>query len=187
MNGRRILVIAATAMCWVAASGCGPASAERVSSGFDSGGEFDRAGTLNAVPDLPTAVEAILSDQNLGTNPLWGIPLRVLSVTRDRPLFSPLRRPPAAAVISPPVKAANAVRPSAPSGPRLSLVGTVEGNSEGYAVFIDTITQNVVRLKTGQGENGWILRSVSEREAVLYNNDRTEVLDLPSIPRLPRK
>jgi general secretion pathway protein N len=71
--------------------------------------------------------------------------------------------------------------PSAPQKPTLNLVGTVEGNNEGYAVFIDTISHNIVRLKTGEGEDGWILRSVSEREAVLYKNDRTEVLELPPI------
>jgi len=162
------------------------ASADNASSGSDGGTAFDRPSTtlLNGtLPDLPAAVEATPTDQSLGRNPLWGIPLSVLNATRDRPLFAPSRRPPgAAAVISPPVRAAKAVSPSAAPRPTLNLIGTVEGNGEGYAVFIDTATHAVVRLKTGEGQDGWILRSVREREAVLYNDDRTEVLELPSMP-----
>src|ERR1700682_5261696 len=33
-------------------------------------------------------------------NPLWAVPLRSLSVPRDRPIFSPSRRPPPPVVIS---------------------------------------------------------------------------------------
>jgi hypothetical protein len=42
-----------------------------------------------------------------------------------------------------------------------------------------TTTHNTARLKIDQGESGWISRSVSAREAVLYKDDRTEVLEIP--------
>src|ERR1700733_4123673 len=39
----------------------------------------------------------------LAGNPLWGVPLIVLSITRDRSLFSPSRRPIEPAVVAAPV------------------------------------------------------------------------------------
>jgi hypothetical protein len=65
--------------------------------------------------------------------------------------------------------------------PVLNLLGTVAGNGEEYAVFINTTTHDVVRLKKGESEGGWILRSVGKRKVVLKKNDRTEVLQLPPL------
>ncbi len=190
MNGQKFLVIAAT-IYTVAGPVCAPASADNSSSGLDSRNAFGRTGAtmLNAtaVPDLQASSEMASAEQGLGTNPLWGVPLGLLSATRDRPLFSPSRRPPAAVVTGLPPKVIKVVNQSAPPKPTLNLVGIVEGSSEGYAVFIDTTTHNTVRLKTGEGEDGWVLRSVSEREAVLYKNDRTEVLELPPLKGRPDK
>jgi len=189
MNRRRILVMAAMAICWGTAPGRGLASADNSSPGFGSGSAFDRARTtvLNGtLPELPMAIEATPVGQALVTNPLWGIPISLLSATRDRPLFSLSRRPATAAAIGAPVRV-RAVHPSAIARPALHVVGTVEGDSEGYAVFIDAATHDIVRLKTGEGRDGWILRSVHGREAVLYNNDRTEVLELPSLTGLSKE
>jgi hypothetical protein len=38
-----------------------------------------------------------------------------------------------------------------------------------------------MRLKTGEGEGDWILRSASSREVVLKKDLRTEVVALPPI------
>jgi general secretion pathway protein N len=111
-------------------------------------------------------------------NPLWGISLKSLNATRDRPLFSPTRRPPHRAVAMPrvePVKAA----PAEPEQPPLDLFGVVIGGNEGYAVFINTVTHDVIRLRTGEGHDGWVLQSVSGREVVLEKNHRTAVIALP--------
>lgn len=186
MNRRRILVIAVMAICGLPAASRGLASAGNSSSGFDTDRTSAMIPSATSAPDLSAAVETTSTDQGLGKNPLWRTPLEMLNVTRDRPLFFPSRRPPAAAAIGPPPKAAKAASPSADSKPVLNLVGTVEGKREGYAVFVDTRTHNVVRLKTGEGEHGWILQSVSEREAVLRKNDRTEVLELPSLKGLSK-
>jgi general secretion pathway protein N len=79
-----------------------------------------------------------------------------------------------------------AAPPPPPAAPTLNLLGIVEGNGEAYAVFINTTTHDIVRLKTGEGEDGWVLRSVSGREAVVEKNDRTEVLELPPITGVPK-
>src|SRR5262249_53698680 len=48
-------------------------------------------------------------------NPLWAIPLRSLSATRERPIFLPSRRPPAPRVVASPAPAP--VQPSPPQQP----------------------------------------------------------------------
>jgi hypothetical protein len=61
----------------------------------------------------------------------------------------------------------------------LTLVGTVAGENEGVAVFIDTTTRDAVRLRTGEGHSGWILQSVERRTATLQKGEQTETLALP--------
>ena len=115
-------------------------------------------------------------------NPLWAIPLGSLSNTRDRPLFTPSRRPPAPAVVAVPpvVQPKVVVRPPEPEHPNLTLIGTVVGETEGIGVFLDQATHNFVRIKTGEGHAGWILRSVKAREATLEKGQRSETLRLPA-------
>src|SRR5262249_35377927 len=105
-------------------------------------------------------------------NPLWAIPLRSLSATRERPIFLPSRRPPAPRVVASPAPAP--VQPSPPQQPeplRLQLIGAVAGTSADspdiIALFRDTTTKDIVRLRTGEGHAGWILRSVKGREATV--------------------
>jgi len=114
-------------------------------------------------------------------NPLWAVPLSVLTATRERPLFSSSRRPPAAPVAAPPVVQVRAPppRPAEPPRPRMSLVGTVAG-AEGIAIFVDQTTQTIIRLRTGEGHEGWVLRAVSAREVTLQNDRYTAILALPS-------
>ena len=114
-------------------------------------------------------------------NPLWAVPLSTLTATRDRPLFSASRRPPAPPAAAPPVVQvrAPAPRPAEPQRPNMSLVGTVAGG-EGIAIFVDQTTQTVIRLRTGEGHGGWVLRAVGTREVTLQNDHYTATLVLPS-------
>jgi general secretion pathway protein N len=114
-------------------------------------------------------------------NPLWAVPLSALTATRERPLFSASRRPPAAPVVAPPVVQARAPPPppAEPQRPQMSLVGTVAG-AEGIAVFVDQRTQTIIRLRAGEGHEGWVLRSVGPREVTLQNDRYTAILALPS-------
>jgi general secretion pathway protein N len=115
-------------------------------------------------------------------NPLWAVPLSSLTATRERPLFSASRRPPPAPVAAVPVvqavRAPPPPRPREPERPRLLLVGTV-GGEDGIAVFVDQATQAVVRLRTGEGHDGWVLRTVVGREVTLQNDRDTAILTLP--------
>jgi general secretion pathway protein N len=127
-------------------------------------------------PALAQAAEPVRS-----RNPLWAIPIKDLTATRDRPIFSPSRRPrPPAVAATPYVPPPPTVKPVGPQRPQLALVGTVVNAHEGFGIFLDQATNTVVRLKTGEGHNGWILRSVQGREATLEKGRDTAVLALPA-------
>jgi general secretion pathway protein N len=114
-------------------------------------------------------------------NPLWAIPLSSLSITQKRPLFTPSRRPPSPAVVAPPVIQPKVVaKPAEPEHPRLTLIGTVVGETDGIGVFLDQTTQGFVRLKTGEEHSGWVLKSVKPRSATLEKAQQKETLSLPT-------
>ena len=132
---------------------------------------------VDVAPGVPTRVER----SEPSGNPLWAIPLSALTATRERPLFLPSRRASAPAVAGMPV-AAPAVPPPAPveEQPPLTLVGAIANDTEGFAVFLDQATNNVVRLKIGQDHQGWVLQSVKGREVALRKDGRTATLMLPA-------
>jgi general secretion pathway protein N len=123
-------------------------------------------------------------------NPLWSIPLSVLTATQERPIFSASRRPPPRAVAGPRIEpvAAPVVKPVEPEHAPLALIGAVVGDSDAIAVFLDRTNQGIVRLRAGDTHAGWLLSSVLRREVTLKKDDQTEVLVLQrpeSPPRSP--
>jgi len=110
-------------------------------------------------------------------NPLWGVPLGSLSATRERPVFSPSRRPPAVAVAAPPPPPPPQAH--GPEQPQLSLVGTVIGSTESIGVFTDQATKAIVRLRIGEGHDGWILHAIDARAATFARDRREVTLALP--------
>ena len=137
--------------------------------------------TRHAMPP-PDVTAKPAETPTVAANPLWAIPLSALTATRTRPLFTPSRRPPAPVVASVPVAAPQLPPPpppALPQHPNLTLVGTVAGDNEGIAVFVDPTTRDTVRLRTGEGHSGWILQSVERRTATMQKGDQTETLALP--------
>lgn len=118
-------------------------------------------------------------------NPLWGIPLSTLTATRERPIFSPSRRA-AAPVVAVPAAPPPVVQPPpmVPARPSLTFVGAIAGDAEGFAIFIDA-SRAVVRLRTGQSRDGWVLKSVNGRQATLQKDDLVEVFTLPAPSGIP--
>lgn len=113
-------------------------------------------------------------------NPLWSVPLDALSATRERPIFSPTRRPPAPPEGAPPPPPDVPVPvAAAPAQPRLTLIGTVVGTGEGYAIFLDPATGGVIRLRAGETHEGWVLRTVSLRDTLLQSGRASAILALP--------
>jgi hypothetical protein len=114
-------------------------------------------------------------------NPLWGISLNALTATRERPIFSPSRRPP-----TPTPPALVVVAPALPapvSGPEqipLTLVGTIVGGANSIAICFNPSTRDVVRLRIGENFQGWVLRAVHGREAAFEKATLQANLALPS-------
>jgi general secretion pathway protein N len=114
-------------------------------------------------------------------NPLWAVPLSVLTATQERPIFSASRRPPQRAVVAPRVDQATAPVPqkaAEPEHPPLALIGAVVGESDALAVFLDQTSQKTVRLRQGETYAGWELSSVQGREVMLRKAGQAEVLAL---------
>jgi hypothetical protein len=131
-----------------------------------------------AVTAPPAPVPA--PERALSANPLWAIPLTALSGTRDRPIFSPSRRPPALAVAPAAApKVAVTSKPRERERPQLNLVGTIAGGDEGFGIFLDQSTKGALRLKVGEDYQGWKLRSVQGREAILEKDQLVYTLELP--------
>lgn len=114
-------------------------------------------------------------------NPLWDRPIASFAPTRERPIFSPSRRP-AIAALPAPVQLPPAPPPQKPRKPPFVLLGAIEGENEEIALLLEETTKAVVRLRAGQSHSGWTLRTVKGREAVLEGYQQTATLVVPNGP-----
>lgn len=116
-----------------------------------------------------------------GASSILGVALKELSATRERPVFSPSRRPPFAAAAPvdipepPPV-----IKSAAPERPSLSLIGTVRGGAHGLGVFLSQTNNDVIRLHVGEATDGWTLRSVDRRRTILEKDKQEVTLEIPA-------
>ena len=122
-------------------------------------------------------------------NPLWSTPLRSLSATRERPLFSPSRRPLDTAAPAPPPSVAAPPPPpttvAAAEPPPFTLLGTVLSADARLAVLLNKTTNAVTRLREGESEAGWTARKVEPRDAVLEKDGVETTLELPKATDAP--
>lgn len=143
---------------------------------------------LDPLERAPGTLEAELRPAAASTavttgNPLWAVPMRTLSETRDRPIFSPSRRPPPPALFalaSIPAPPSPAAKPAEPDHPLLALIGTVRGGTQDIGIFIEEASKNALRLRPGEAYSGWMLRAVKRGEARFEKDGRTATLNLPS-------
>lgn len=120
------------------------------------------------------------AEPELPANPLWAIPLSRLSETRNRPPFSPSRRPPQPVAVAKPVApAAPPPKPPEPVMSQLSLVGTIVGARGGIGLFFNAADKSTIRLRLGENHKGWVLRAVASHQAELANGLDRAVLKLP--------
>jgi general secretion pathway protein N len=115
----------------------------------------------------------------LSANPLWGMPIKQFSVTRERPIFLPSRRPPAPPPSIATVAKVVVPKPKEPEQPQLSLVGTIASDEDKFGIFVDQATKAVIRLRVGEEFQGWKLQSVKGREVALQKNQQSFVVTLP--------
>jgi general secretion pathway protein N len=146
-----------------------------------------RPGTGSRVLPMPNSVrstpyQGAAADQSdvpgaiPRNHPLGAIPLTSLTATRERPLFSPSRRAPAAII---PLQAPISPVAMEPARPLLALVGAIATENGGVAIFLDETTKGIVRLRTGEAHSGWILRLVKGREVTMQKGGLTAKLALP--------
>jgi hypothetical protein len=131
--------------------------------------------TENVTMTAPMTHYPELSFKRDAGNPLWSLSLATLAATRNAPLFSPSRRPPAV-VLEPKVSEVSTAPAAISAPPTVSLVGAISGNAENIAIFFDRTSKDVFRLKPGESYFGWTLKTVKPRQATLQkNNDKMTV------------
>jgi hypothetical protein len=127
-------------------------------------------------PGKPGAPAA---ERPLSANPLWAMPLKQFTVTRERPIFLPSRRPPTPPAAAVTVAKVVVPKPKEPEQPLLSLVGTIASDEDKFGIFVDQSTKAVLRLRVGEDFQGWKLQSVQGRETTFQKNQLTFVVALP--------
>ncbi len=137
----------------------------------------------DTAPARRTAARTTEAEPPPSGNPLWALPLKQLSMTRDRPIFSPSRRPPPSpTTLVAPVAVRQPVKPAEPVRPTVTLLGTIigSGSDDQIGIFLDAATHDVIRLRVGEDHQGWVLRAVKAREVTLAKDgEQTVVLELP--------
>jgi general secretion pathway protein N len=131
-----------------------------------------------AVPAVVGSPESRTEPARAG-NPLREVPISKLSATRDRPLFSSSRRPPPEVVAAPPPQPAATVKPAVLAAPPFTLVGTIIGEDNRIGIFFNETSKITTRIRLGEVDSGWTLRSIEPRSAVLEGNGRMVILNLP--------
>jgi hypothetical protein len=191
MAGHEMMRTAAIGMVLLALSAHGTSAltSSALDDALDTGLRDDaRTAGSPAAPStpIPATAPAVLPpaapapERALSANPLWAIPLTLLSGTRDRPIFSPSRRPAPAAVAAEPVVAkAPPPRKREPELPPLALVGTIASGDEGFGIFVDPSTKVALRLKIGEDYQGWKLLVIRGREVTMARDQQAAVLTLP--------
>ena len=102
-------------------------------------------------------------------------------MTRDRPLFSPSRRPPAPVAVAPvstPTATVEA-KPAAPEPPPFKLLGTIVGVDARVALLRDRSSSSVLRVHEGETQSGWRALKVAARSIMLARGADIVTLELP--------
>jgi hypothetical protein len=100
-------------------------------------------------------------------SPLAAQPLDRLSATRERPLFSPTRRPP-----PPPPQVAAAPPPPPAPPPNVALFGIVMDGDEAHAVVRAGPAEKIMRVRIGDDIGGWKVAQIEGRRLVLALDGR---------------
>ena len=119
-------------------------------------------GAIVARAQAPAQAQASSSSAaaaGTSASPLAALPLDRFSVTRDRPLFSPNRRPP------PPPPAVTVIPKLPPAPPSLTLLGVIMDVEETRAIV--QIANEVRRLRMGEDVGGWKVTQIEPRQLVL--------------------
>jgi hypothetical protein len=104
-------------------------------------------------------------------NPLAAHALKEFTATRDRPLFTPGRRPPAL-----PTSLRDVAPPAPP--PNLTLFGILVGTDGPSAIVRGAPSEKVVHVRVGDQVDGWKIAQIGERQIVLSRDDRSVIFKM---------
>lgn len=129
---------------------------------------------------LSHAQEAEPAAAPVNPNPLSSLSLESLSATRALPLFTPSRTAPSEEapveeITAPPPEPV--VEPEQPP-PSLQLVGIVLTDDEKVALLLDTGSNEVHRLASGEEYEGWAMTIVDARSVEFRSGERVEGLKM---------
>jgi hypothetical protein len=127
------------------------------------------AATIAAQPAMAADAEP---QSAAAVSPLAAQPLEQLSATRDRPLFSPMRRPP----VPPPIVAP--APPPPPPPPDITLLGVVMDGEDARAVIRTGSIAKVARVRIGDDVGGWKVGQIEAQRLVLLLGERTATFTL---------
>lgn len=129
---------------------------------------------LMIVSILVTGTNAQTHDQlaSILGNPLQAQSLDSLSATRDRPLFTPDRRP---AALPPPPTAPEPAPPPAP--PDVTLLGIVVAHEGARAIVRSGVTK-IERVQIGDDISGWKVSQIETRRLLLSLDGRLAAFTL---------
>jgi len=101
-------------------------------------------------------------------------PLEELQATRERPLFSPRRRPDAEVAR----ETETPVVEESPDALPFELTGVVMGADIAVAILRNRDTQETVHLRRGEALDAWSLEEIASRHVVFRQDDRQVRLEL---------
>jgi hypothetical protein len=136
--------------------------------------KVNRSGIVAILLLMPCAVAAQTRPANAPVRSFSLPPLEELQATRERPLFSPRRRPD--------VEAAGEMESSPveenPEFLPFELTGVVMGADVAIAILRNRDTQETVHLRQGGALDAWSLEEIAPRHVVLRQDDRQVRLEL---------
>ena len=115
-------------------------------------------------------------------NPLSALDLDSLTATRELPLFTPSRTPPAVVEAEPesepePVEA-EIVEETDPEPPPLELIGIVVTDAEQVVLLLDQSTGEVQRIRPGDDFQGWTVSIIDSRTVELVSEGSSQTLTM---------
>jgi general secretion pathway protein N len=115
-------------------------------------------------------------DAEAVANPLQLQPLDQLSMTHERPLFSPTRRPPPKLVAPVAPVASRSEPPPPPPPPSVVVLGIVSEDGDGLAAIRSgdkSAGNKVMRVRVGDAVAGWKVERIEPRRLFLTLGDRS--------------
>jgi hypothetical protein len=103
-------------------------------------------------------------------NPLAARTLDGLTATRERPLFSPSRRPPPPA--APVLASFQSIEVKPIDPPSILLLGIITEGGQARAVLRTQSSNKVVRARLGDEVGSWIVTGIEPRRLILSHDDR---------------